>query len=49
LQLLEALRVVPRGAERVSRHVNMCATAMVESSRLSIFTPMYFVYAHKLR
>ena len=49
LQLLEALGVVPRGAVRVSRLLELCATAMVAAGRLGIFTPMYFVYARKPR
>lgn len=49
LQLLEAIRIVPRGTVRVSSLLNMCATAMVESGRLGIFTPMYFLYARKPR
>jgi sterol 24-C-methyltransferase len=47
LQLLEALRIVPTGTVRVSGLLNLCATAMVASGRLGIFTPMYFVYARK--
>lgn len=47
LQLLEALRVVPKGAPRVSEMLNLCAAAMVASGRLAIFTPMYFLYARK--
>lgn len=47
LQLLEALRIVPEGTVRVSGLLNLCATAMVASGRLGIFTPMYFVYARK--
>lgn len=47
LQLLEALRIVPKGTVRVSGLLNLCAMAMVASGRLGIFTPMYFVYARK--
>jgi len=47
LRLLEALRVVPKGTVRVSEILNLCATGMVASGRLGIFTPMYFVYARK--
>ncbi len=47
LQLLEALRIVPKGTVRVSGILNMCAAAMAESGRQGIFTPMYFVYARK--
>lgn len=47
LQLLEVLGIVPRGTVRVSRLVNLCATAMVAAGRLGIFTPMYFLCARK--
>ena len=47
LQLMEALGIVPKGTVRVSGLLNLCATAMVTSGRLGIFTPMYFVYARK--
>ena len=47
LQLMEALGIVPRGTVRVSGLLNTCATAMVASGRLGIFTPMYFVHARK--
>ena len=47
LQLLEALGVVPKGSVRVHGLLNLCATAMVASGRLGIFTPMYFVHARK--
>ena len=47
LQLMEALGIVPKGTVRVSGLLNLCATAMVASGRLGIFTPMYFVYARK--
>ena len=47
LQLLEALGIVPEGTVRVSGLLNLCATAMVASGRLGIFTPMYFVHARK--
>ena len=49
LRLLEALGVVPRGAVRVSRLLDLCATALVAAGRLGIFTPMYFVCARKPR
>ena len=49
LQLLEALRIVPEGTVRVSGLLNLCATAMVASGRLGIFTPMYLVHARKPR
>lgn len=47
LRLLETLRVVPKETVRVSELLNLCATAMVASGRLGIFTPMYLVYARK--
>ena len=49
LQLMEALGIVPRGTVRVSGLLNLCATAMVASGRLGIFTPMYFLHARKPR
>ncbi len=47
LRVLEALRIVPKGTLHVARLLDMCAAAMVESGRLGIFTPMYFVLARK--
>lgn len=47
LRLLEGLRVVPKGTVRVSEILNLCATGLVASGRLGIFTPIYFVYARK--
>ena len=47
LRVLEALRIVPKGTLHVSRLLDLCAAAMVESGRLGIFTPMYFVLARK--
>ena len=47
LQLMEALGIVPKGTVRVSGLLNLCATAMVASGRLGIFTPMYFLHARK--
>lgn len=47
LQLMEALGIVPRGTVRVSGLLNTCASAMVASGRLGIFTPMYFLHARK--
>ena len=47
LQLMEALGIVPTGTVRVSGLLNLCATAMVASGRLGIFTPMYFLHARK--
>ena len=47
LQLMEALGIVPQGTVRVSGLLNLCATAMVASGRLGIFTPMYFLHARK--
>ena len=49
----EHLRIAPRRRQkpvtpvRVSGLLNLCATAMVASGRLGIFTPMYFVHARK--
>ena len=47
LQVLEALRLVPRGTVLVSEMLNFEATALAEAGRLGIFTPMYFVLARK--
>ena len=47
IQFMEALGIVPKGTVRVSGLLNLCATAMVTSGRLGIFTPMCFVYARK--
>ncbi len=47
LRVLEAIHVVPEGAARVSRNLNLCAAAMAEAGRLGIFTPMYFLLARK--
>ena len=47
LRALEALRIAPEGAVRVSGTLNMCASALAEAGRLGIFTPMYFVHARK--
>ncbi len=49
LRLLEALCVVPRGTVRVTGILDLCASGMVASGRLGIFTPMYFLYARKPR
>ena len=47
LRVLEALRIAPRGAVRVSGLLNAGAAAMAETGRLKIFTPLYFVHARK--
>ena len=44
---LEKLGVVPRGTLRVSKLLNMAASAFAEAGRLGIFTPMYFALARK--
>lgn len=49
LRMLEAIRLVPRGTLHVAKLLDMCARALVESGRLRIFTPMYFVLARKPR
>lgn len=49
LRLLERLGVVPRGAARVARLLNLAAAAFAEAGRLGIFTPMYFFLARKPR
>jgi sterol 24-C-methyltransferase len=38
---LEALRIAPRGATKVSALLNSAADALVEGGRTGIFTPMY--------
>ena len=47
VRVLEAARIAPKGAARVSETLNLCATAMAEAGRLGIFTPMYFIHARK--
>ena len=47
LRLLERLGIVPRGAARVARMLNLAAAAFAEAGRLGIFTPMYFFLARK--
>lgn len=47
LQLLQMLRVVPKGTVQVSNLLNLCARALVNAGSLGIFTPMYFLYARK--
>ena len=45
--MLERLGIVPRGTLRVSKLLNMAASAFAEAGRLGIFTPMYFALARK--
>ena len=47
LQVLEMLRIVPRGTVAVSHMLNTAARAFVDAGRLGIFTPMYFLLARK--
>ena len=47
LRALEALRVVPQGAVRVSETLNIGAAALAEAGKLGIFTPAYFIHARK--
>ena len=47
LQAMELLRVVPRGTVHVNRLLNLAARGMIDSGRLGIFTPMYFLHARK--
>ena len=47
LKILEALHIAPQGTVRVSETLNLCAAAMAKAGRLGIFTPMYFIHAHK--
>ena len=47
IRLLEALRIAPKGSVHVSQNLNLCAAAMIESGKLGIFTPMYFIHARK--
>ena len=46
-EMLERLRVVARGATRVSALLNRCAAGLAEAGRLGIFTPMYFTLVRK--
>ncbi|MYH95782.1 MAG: methyltransferase domain-containing protein [Acidimicrobiia bacterium] len=47
LRALEALRVVPPGAVRVSETLNIGASGLAEAGKLGIFTPAYFFLARK--
>ncbi len=47
LRVLEALRVVPQGAVRVSETLNIGAEGLAEAGKLGIFTPAYFFLARK--
>ena len=47
LCLLEQLRIVPRGSSHVAAMLNLAGTAIAETGRLGIFTPMYFILARK--
>ena len=47
LKVMETFRIAPRGAVQASDTLNLCATALAESGRLGIFTPMYFIHARK--
>lgn len=47
LQAMELFRAVPRGTVHVNRLLNLAAQGMIDSGRLGIFTPMYFLHARK--
>ncbi len=47
LRVLEALRVVPQGAVRVSETLNIGAEGLAEADKLGIFTPAYFIPVRK--
>ena len=47
LRVLEALRIAPQGAVRVSETLNIGASGLAEGGRLGIFTPSYFFLARK--
>lgn len=47
LQAMELFRVVPRGTVHVNRLLNLAARGMIDSGRLGIFTPMYFMHARR--
>ena len=47
LQMLEALKIVPRGTIRVAKMLDSSASALAKAGRLGIFTPMYFQLARK--
>jgi sterol 24-C-methyltransferase len=45
VQLLEAVRIAPKGATDVSAMLNRAADALVRGGETGIFTPMYFFHA----
>jgi sterol 24-C-methyltransferase len=47
VQLLEAVRIAPKGASEVSAMLNRAAVALVQGGETGIFTPMYFFHARK--
>jgi sterol 24-C-methyltransferase len=47
VQLMEWMRIAPRGATAVSQLLNEAADALVRGGELGIFTPMYLVVARK--
>lgn len=49
LQVMEMLKIVPRGTVEVANMLNIAARAFVEAGRQRIFTPMYFLLARKPR
>lgn len=47
LRVLEALRIAPQGAVRVSETLNIGASGLAEGGKLGIFTPSYYFRARK--
>ena len=47
LQVLESLRLVPRGAFETQEILNIAADSLVSGGRIGIFTPMYYHKARK--
>lgn len=47
LQLLEAVRIVPKGTYRVQDFLTRAADGLVAGGRLNLFTPAYFTLSRK--
>lgn len=47
VKVLQALRIAPQGTVRVSKTLNIGATALAKSGKLGIFTPMQFIHGRK--
>ena len=47
VKVLQALRIAPQGSVRVSKTLNIGATALAKAGKLGIFTPMHFLHGRK--